>query len=291
MELDFFTKKPTEIKNCNGKTIYIFDKGSKNLIIEDFGKEWTSFHDFDENELQKIGDEYFDIFDKENWKDKVAIDFGGGTGRWTKYIAPYFKKVYLIEPSDAIYHATKVLHQEENIVFIKSTIEECPLPSNSFEFAMSLGVLHHIENTEYALQKIKEKIKPNGTFYFYLYHNLESYGILKKIIFSFVDFLRKVISKLPFKIKKCICNVIGLIIYFPLARISKITKLNLPLSYYSNKSLYIMQNDALDRFGTKLEKRYSKKTLYTLLEETKFADIEFSIGTPFYHGKCQTEKF
>lgn len=287
MDLIEFTSEPIETKIVNGKTIYIFEKDSKNQIIEDFGKEWTSFHAFDENELQKIGNEYFDLFNKEIWKDKIAIDFGGGTGRWTKYIAPYFKKVYLIEPSEAIYHATKVLQQEENVVFIKSTIEECPLPSNSIEFAMSLGVLHHIENTEYALKKIKDKIKPNGTFYFYFYHNLESYGFLKKLIFSLVNLLRKIISKLPFKIKKWICNAIGLFIYFPLARVSKMTKLNLPLSYYSSKSLYIMQNDALDRFGTKLEKRYSKKALLALLEETMFSDIEFSNGTPFYHGKVK----
>ena len=39
----------------------------------------------------------------------------------------------------------------------------------------------------------------------------------------------------------------------------KLNVFNFPLSDYKNKSFYTMRTDALDRFGTKLEKRFSKK--------------------------------
>ena len=76
--------------------------------------------------------------------------------------------------------------------------------------------------------------------------------------------IRKLISKLPFKIKKIVTFFIALIIYFPLAKISKLFNYfgfnvnNFPLSDYKNKTFYFMATDSLDRFGTKLEKRFTK---------------------------------
>ena len=48
----------------------------------------------------------------------------------------------------------------------------------------------------------------------------------------------------------------------------------MPLNIYKNKSFYVMRNDSLDRFGTKYEKRYSKKYL-KLFKKTGFHNIKF----------------
>jgi len=37
-----------------------------------------------------------------------------------------------------------------------------------------------------------------------------------------------------------------------------------------------MRNDALDRFGTRLEKRFSKKEIQELMERSGLRDITFS---------------
>ena len=55
---------------------------------------------------------------------------------------------------------------------------------------------------------------------------------------------------------------------------------NVPLTDYRNKPFYFMKTDALDRFGTKLEKRFSKKEIIALLEEAGFEDISFSNQMP-----------
>ena len=62
-------------------------------------------------------------------------------------------------------------------------------------------------------------------------------------------------------------DLLALIIYYPLAKISffldkiNLNVKNIPLSYYRNLSFYTMRTDARDRFGTNLEKRYTKKIL------------------------------
>ena len=78
------------------------------------------------------------------------------------------------------------------------------------------------------------------------------------------NILRWGISKLPRGAKKVICEAIALIVYWPLAKFSLVvSKLglnnsNLPLVDYAAKPFYQMRNDALDRFGTRIEQRFSK---------------------------------
>ena len=43
-----------------------------------------------------------------------------------------------------------------------------------------------------------------------------------------------------------------------------------------------MRTDALDRFGTKLEKRFTKKEIKSMLLKSGFVDIQFSENTPYW---------
>ena len=57
---------------------------------------------------------------------------------------------------------------------------------------------------------------------------------------------------------------------------------NFPLSDYKNKSFYFMTTDTLDRFGTKLEKRFTKREIEKMLLDAGFVDIKFSESTPYW---------
>ena len=43
-----------------------------------------------------------------------------------------------------------------------------------------------------------------------------------------------------------------------------------------------MATDSLDRFGTKLEKRYTKDEIENILSKAGFVDIKFSDDTPYW---------
>jgi hypothetical protein len=70
--------------------------------------------------------------------------------------------------------------------------------------------------------------------------------------------------------------------YWPLARLSLILdKLGLnadavPLSAYRRRSFYTMRTDALDRFGTRLEKRFTADQVREMMERSGLEDIRFS---------------
>ena len=88
--------------------------------------------------------------------------------------------------------------------------------------------------------------------------------------------------------KKLVCDFIAFTIYFPLSRFANflskqnINSENIPLSDYKNKPIYQLRNDALDRFGTRLEKRFSKSKIKHLLEKNNFNKISFSDEMPYW---------
>ena len=63
----------------------------------------------------------------------------------------------------------------------------------------------------------------------------------------------------------------------------------IPLSYYMGKSMNIIRNDARDRFGTPLEKRFSRDEIYQMMSDCGLTDIVFSEKMPCWHalGKKQ----
>ncbi len=260
-------------------------------IIKDFGNEWERFDQqkLEESELLKIFNDYFNIFpfQKIN-KQSEGFDLGAGSGRWAYFISDKVGKLNVIEPSTAINVSRNRLIKKNNINYFNEDIFNLSLKEGSQDFGYSLGVLHHIENTEAALKKCNLLLKKDAPFLMYLYYSFDNRSYIYRFIWKLSNILRILISILPNSIKNIITDIIAGIIYFPLAKLSKIlNKLNfntnnIPLNYYKDVSFYTMRTDSRDRFGTKLEKRFTKLEIKTLLDNNGFKNISFSSNSPFW---------
>jgi SAM-dependent methyltransferase len=260
-------------------------------VIEEFGDEWTKFN-YNEVELEKLKenfDQYFSIFP---WQlismDSEGFDMGCGSGRWAQFVSPLVKKLNCIEPSQAIEVAKANLKEHTNINFYNETTDICSLNENSQDFGYSLGVLHHIPDTMEALKDCSKLLKSGAPFLIYLYYNFENKPLWFKAVWKISDYFRKFISKLPKPAKMLCCSIIAVIVYYPLARAALILENlgfnveNMPLSDYRKKPFYQCKNDALDRFGTRLEQRFSKAKIMDMLQKSGFEDINFSSHTPYW---------
>ena len=266
-------------------------------VVKDFGNEWKRFDQsiVKKSELKNIFDQYFNIFPlKELNKNLVGFDLGCGSGRWAKFIAPKVKKLNCIEPSvEAISVAKKNLINFKNINYINSEVNKKILIKNSQDFGYCLGVLHHIPDTLNGIKICSMMLKKNAPFLIYLYYKFDNRNFLFKSLWKISDFLRLLICFLPFNIKKLFTDFLALLIYYPLAKLSYvidkfgIKTSSMPLSFYKNKSFYTMRTDSLDRFGTKLEKRFTKSEIENLLSMSGFKDIKFSEKTPFWVATCR----
>lgn len=262
-----------------------------NKVIKSFGEEWKRFDQLklDPKELKNIFRDYFKIFP---WKlinkKSEGFDMGCGSGRWARFVAPRVGILNCIEPSIAIKIAKKNLSRNNNIKFIKSKIENVNLKPFSQDFGYCLGVLHHTENTQENLNKCISLLKKGAPFLVYLYYNFDNRNFPFVIIWKLSNLLRKIISQLPEIFKTLFSDLFALFFYYPLARFSFILeKLNFnvknyPLSYYKNLSFYTMRTDSRDRFGTTLEKRYSKKQTLDMLKKSGLHKIKFSNSAPYW---------
>ena len=265
-------------------------------VIDGFGHEWAAF-DYAETETAEALDAQFaaycaplDLGDF-NPATSVAGDFGAGSGRWSSRLAPYFSRVYALEPSDG---ANRVLTSKfagnSKFVVLQETVGVNSIPVASLDLAMSLGVLHHIPDTALAIKDVSRSIKPGGTFLCYLYYSLENKPTYYKLIFKGVNIVRQVISALPQKVKRLSATVIAALVYWPLARLSKVLSKvgrntsNLPLHHYADMPFVMLANDALDRFGTSLEQRFSKAEITEMLRAADFdlSTLKFSELEPFW---------
>jgi len=293
--LEFKTKHNKLIRVDNKKEVFIFDADDDNLdqvTVDSFGEEWSKFNYFDEKEIENIGNEYFDIVDFSKFNEhSTVLDVGCGTGRWSIYLSSKFSNVYAMDPSKAIYAAANLTKDISGIHLIKASAENIPFEDNTFDLVISLGVLHHIPDTQKALNSVVKKVKKGGQCLIYLYYALDNRSWLYKFIFHTSSVFRFFISKLPSILKKLICDLIAFLVYLPLIYLSKLVSFlfgkkmgsKIPLSYYSNKSLNVIRNDALDRFGTPLEQRFSKKQIIEMMETSGLHDITFSNNEPYWH--------
>ena len=260
--------------------------------VSDFGDEWDKFDNekISKNELKKIFNNYFLIFPKKILnKNSVGIDIGSGSGRWADFVVRKVKKLYLLEPSKkALDVSKKKLKFYKNVSYHNVEIKKINTINSKFDFAYSLGVIHHLNYPLKAFKLIKKKLKENSPFLVYLYHDLEENNLFYKFLWKLSEILRWFISKQNFFIKSIITDLIAILIYFPLSRITNLLLVffsspkNFLLSYYMDKPFYVMRNDALDRFGTKYEKRYSRSDIIKLFKKSGFKKIKISSKRPYW---------
>ena len=275
------------------------NKKDENLdqgVIDSFGHEWATY-DYGETETSEALDAQFMAYcapidlTQFNPKTSLAGDFGAGSGRWSSRLAPHFSLVYALEPSDGANSVLKKkFSNDPKIVVLQETVGSNSIPLASLDLAMSLGVLHHIPDTGLAIKDVSRRIKPGGIFLCYLYYSLENKPTFYKLIFKAVDGVRRVISVLPQRVKQLVTSTIAALVYWPLARFSKvlnkfgINTSNVPLHHYADMPFVMLANDALDRFGTSLEQRFSKTEITEMLRAADFdiSTLKFSEIEPFW---------
>lgn len=260
--------------------------------VESFGEEWTAFDSFNEAEIYNAGDNYFDIVPDIVLKNtQHALDVGCGTGRWSYYLADKVGFIECIDPSKAVVSASKLLANKKNVRISKAGVDNIPFADATFDFVFSLGVLHHVPDTKKAILACVQKVKSDGYILLYLYYNLENRGMLFKSFFYLSNTLRWVVSKLPGLTKRFVCDLLAAIIYMPFVMLSRLLVrlrastsfvAKIPLSWYADKSFNIIRNDALDRFGTPLEQRFSKQQITDMLLAADCTDITFADNAPFW---------
>ncbi len=253
--------------------------------VKGFGQEWSRFtqerlSDLDRKEMFR---KFFLLFDW-NKKPRRALDMGCGSGRWDVLAAPLVGELVAADASLAALQVAQRNVKAPNVSFVKSTPETLPFPEEHFDLIFSIGVLHHIPDTQGAILSLARKLCSGGTLLLYLYYAFDNRPVWYRTIWKISDLARRLISRLPFLARYVISQIIAVCVYWPLARTAKYFPVSRswPLRFYADRSFYYIRTDALDRFGTRLEKRFTKEQITDMLKSARLSDIRFSTSEPYW---------
>ncbi|QDL39138.1 class I SAM-dependent methyltransferase [Rhodoferax sediminis] len=259
--------------------------------VNGFGDEWERFDQsaLPLEEQRRIFEMYFAIFPWSSLpSNAVGFDLGCGSGRWAKLVAPRVGHLHCIDPSVALKVAKRNLIGNDNCEFHLASVDSIPLQDASMDFGYSLGVLHHVPDTQSAITSCVQKLKPGAPFLTYLYYAFDNRPIWFRAIWKLSDIIRNVVSKLPHILRYWVSQIIAGAVYYPIAKLTLglgkagIDVRNIPLSSYKDCSFYTMRTDALDRFGTRLEQRFTRVQIRKMMERAGLERVEFSPNLPYW---------
>lgn len=261
--------------------------------VEGFGREWSRFTqaELGEHERERVFAEYFSVFPWERLPPGggVGADIGCGSGRWAALVAPRVAHLHLVDASaPALAVARANLANHSNVSFHEASVDSLPFPDSALDFAYSLGVLHHVPDTQAAIIAVTRKLRPGAPLLVYLYYAFDNRPTWFRALWRASDYVRRLTSRLPWRLRYGTSQCFAALVYWPLARAARsLEALGLlprswPLAYYRNKSFYTMRTDALDRFGTRLEHRFTRAEIERMLSAAGLSEIRVSDGTPYW---------
>jgi SAM-dependent methyltransferase len=243
---------------------------------ESFGYEWTHFNDWRPSGQLNFHD-YFQGIDLASLEGSAVLDAGCGMGRHARQIAPFARRIVAVDFSRAIEQAARNVSSLPNVDCVQADLLALPVADASFDFVYSLGVLHHLDETERALKGLVAKIRPGGRLRVYLYWKRHGW---RGALLSVATLARRVTTRMPFGLLRATCWMLSIGLYgtvvLPyrgLSRAGVRAHESWPLFVYSKYPFNVLYNDQFDRFSAPIEKRYDPDEVKALLESAGLRDV------------------
>jgi hypothetical protein len=145
-----------------------------------------------------------------------------------------------------------------------------------------------VPDTAAALRSAARPLKPGAPLLVYLYYAFDNQPAWYRAVWRGTDFVRRLVSRSPPRVKTAVTSAIAAVVYLPLARLARLAGgagrdvHHFPLSYYRDRSFYTMRTDAFDRFSTRLEQRFTASEIRSMMEAAGLSDIVFSNAPPYW---------
>lgn len=254
-------------------------------IQETFGAEWDDFPEIlPEHELEF--EQYFDMVDIDQLRDKTVCDLGCGIGRWSHFLSGRVRDLVLVDFSQAIFVARRNLAAADNVIFFMGDIRHLPFRDDFADFLICLGVLHHLSGS--ALEEVRRVGRYAPRMLIYLYSALDARPSYYRLLLAPVNLVRRIVWRVRNPVFRSGFTWVGTFgLYFPLIWFGKALRPfglanRIPLyDFYHDKSVKRIRQDVYDRFFTRIERRYSRAQIMTLTDT--FQKITISQSIPYWH--------
>jgi len=136
-------------------------EADKAATAASFGWQWTHFTQRDERYDEQFRG-WIAPVEPKFFKDKLILEGGCGKGRHTQLAAGWrAREVIGVDLSDAVETAFAATRALENVHIVQADIYHLPFP-RIFDYAFSVGVLHHLPDPLRGFKSLASKVKQGG---------------------------------------------------------------------------------------------------------------------------------
>ncbi len=133
-----------------------------------FGWEWQRFSELDAPAEQQFLD-WIHPLSQQFFVGKTVLDAGCGQGRWAEQAALFGSAdVVAVDISDAVEAAQLKAERLPNLHVVQADIYHLPF-ARPFDFAFSIGVLHHLPDPEAGFRSVVKHLRPGGAVHAWVY--------------------------------------------------------------------------------------------------------------------------
>lgn len=249
----------------------------KSETAESFGYEWDAFGG-PRPEWRRNFVDYMQPHPLSFFEGKSVLDVGTGSGRHAGEAARQGARVVAVDLGDAIDVARRNVPPE--VMTVQADAEALPFAPASFDFVMSIGVLHHLPDTGRALRALVPFAKPGGRVHVYLYWwpTRRSH----RLILRGVSMARRLTTQMPHRLLHAACYPLAALLFIavvlPYRLLRRFPRLEpiadaLPLKIYADYPFGVLVNDQFDRFSAPIERRFTREQAERLMVDAGLEDV------------------
>jgi SAM-dependent methyltransferase len=227
-----------------------------------FGRQWNRY-DVARDEEDEATFRIKTGIDARDLAGKLVLDAGCGGGRYARLLARHGARVVGVDLSSAVDKAQHLCREFPNALIVQADLVELPLADGVFDFAFSIGVLHHGPDPRGAFASVARRVKPGGRLAVWLYRkNTRPQEWANSA-------LRALTTRLPSRVLEPICVGLG-----GLGGVPVLNRTLNKLANFSNHPDWTLRVcDNFDWYAPKYQSHHTVEELKRWFVEEGFGDL------------------
>jgi SAM-dependent methyltransferase len=227
-----------------------------------FGRQWNRY-DVERPEEDEAVFRVKTGVDPAELAGQLVLDAGCGGGRYTKLVARHGARVVGVDLSTAVDKAAALCAGLPDAAVVQADLLDLPLAEGVFDFAFSIGVLHHSPDARRAFAQVARRVKPGGRLAVWLYRkNTPPQEWLNSA-------LRGVTSRLPAPALEPLC--VGLAVLGGVPVLNK--TLNKVVNFSNHPDWTLRVCDTFDWYAPRYQSHHTVAELSRWFAEEGFTDL------------------
>ncbi|MBX6316446.1 MAG: methyltransferase domain-containing protein [Isosphaeraceae bacterium] len=240
--------------------------------VASFGRQWNRYDVARPQEDEAVFRVKTGV-DPRDLAGQLVLDAGCGGGRYARLLGRHGARVIGVDLSDAVETAASLCADLPNVAIAQADLLDLPLAEGAFDFAFSIGVLHHSPDPRRAFAQVAARVKPGGRLAVWLYRkNTLPQEWLNRA-------LRAVTTRLPPRLLERLCVGLGLLGGLPVLN----KTLNKIANFSNHPDWTLRVCDNFDWYAPKYQSHHTIEELKSWFTAEGFTDL--TVLPPARSGK------